>query len=158
MSGYSGKDFEKDFKESAGNYEDISIDRFYDNVGGYAGIKNICDFVLYRHPLEYYMELKVHKGNALPFSCITDYQWTGLMKKSNITGVRAGILIHFTDYEETYFVDIKLLQYLAEHGSKSLSIDWTRGKGYKVASRKRIKTFAYDVEDLLKGIAPEGGE
>ena len=39
-----GKKFEEKFKNDFLKVENATIDRLYDPVGGFRGIKNICDF------------------------------------------------------------------------------------------------------------------
>lgn len=141
---YTGKQFEEDFKKSAVQVVDISIDRLYDNVGGYAGIKNICDFIVYRYPHIYYLELKSHKGNRLPFSEVTEYQWTGLLEKAmkNI-GCVAGLLIHYSDHDKTVFVNITVLEALKKQGEKSIPIEYALANGIELQGRKKRVTWEY---------------
>ena len=141
---YTGKQFEEDFKKSAVQAEDISIDRLYDNVGGYAGVKNICDFIVYRYPHQYYFELKSHKGNRLPFSEITEHQWSGLLEKAmkNI-GCIAGVLIHYSDHDKTVFVDIRKLEEMKQQGEKSIAVDYALANGVPLDGRKKRVTWEY---------------
>ena len=43
-----GKQFEDAIKKAFLKHPDISFDRFPDPMAGYAGIRNICDFGVYR--------------------------------------------------------------------------------------------------------------
>ena len=40
-----GKQFEQVIKDAFLKIPDVSIDRLYDPMAGYAGVKNICDFI-----------------------------------------------------------------------------------------------------------------
>ena len=53
-----GKDFEGQIHTGFDKVRGVSIDRLPDPMAGYAGIKNICDFIVYRYPLQYYIECK----------------------------------------------------------------------------------------------------
>lgn len=117
-----GKQFETVFKKSCEKCPGVSIDRFPDPSAGYAGIRNVCDFVVYCYPYQFYFELKSFYGNTLNFSNITDNQWTGLLEKSKIPGVTAGIIAWFIDHDITVFVPIDELQMLNDKGRKSLNI------------------------------------
>ena len=92
MSVNRGKDFENVIKRSFEKVEGVSIDRLHDQTTGFKGSRNICDFIVYKEPYEYYIECKSVHGNTLPFSNITDNQWTGMLEKSRIEGVFAGLI------------------------------------------------------------------
>ena len=118
-----GKQFEQQIKESFLNCDEpISIDRLPDPSAGYAGVKNICDFIVYSYPHEYYIECKSVHGNTLNFSNITDNQWNGLQEKSQIWGVVAGVIVWFIDRDLTAYVPIQELVRLKDEGCKSLNI------------------------------------
>jgi len=159
---YTGKQFEEDFKKSALQAEDVSIDRLYDNVGGYAGIKNICDFIVYHYPHVYYLELKSHKGNRLPFINITEHQWTGLLEKAKRNnGAIAGILVHFSEHDKTYFVNITVFEDLKKQGEKSMHIDLACENGVELTGRKKRVTWDYYINkewfNLVNKYAKNGG-
>ena len=114
MSVNRGKQFEEVVKESFLKLSDVSIDRLHDQTNGFLGSKNICDFIVYRKPYEYYIECKSVHGNTLPFTNITDRQWNGLLEKSQINGVFAGILCWWVDKDVTRFIPIQMLTFLRE--------------------------------------------
>ena len=91
MAVNKGKAWEAKFKtDFMKSFPDGSIDRLYDPVGGYYGINNICDFIGYEWPNIYYLELKSHKGNTFPFTCLPQYD--KLTSKVGGKGVRAGVV------------------------------------------------------------------
>ena len=149
----SGKLFEKDFKDSC-LLEDtkISIDRLYDPVGGFKGVRNICDFICYKFPYEYYLELKSHKGKSFPISGITETQYDGLLLKQPIEGVTAGVIIKYSDYDVAYFVPIFKIRGLVRIGHKSISIEAAKALGVEMQGRKKRVTFQYDVLKLFNDI------
>lgn len=156
-----GKDFEGQVYAGFAKLPYVSIDRLPDPMAGYAGVKNICDFMVYKYPTQYYIECKSCYGNTMSihsndpkkkYGNITNNQWEGLLEKSKIPGVCAGILVWFIDYGITYWIDIRLLQKHRDAGHKSISasgnfIDlmpetdelWTTIKG-----TKRRVLFDYD--------------
>lgn len=148
-----GKAFEADFKDSMIKNENISFDRLYDNVGGYAGIKNICDFIVYRHPHQYYFELKSTLGRRLPFSNITKGQFEGLTAKAPKCGVAAGIIAQYRDYDEVYFLNIEDINKMVEEGHKSITVEDARLIGVPMPiTKKRRVTFDFAVETMLENI------
>ena len=119
-----GKGFEGAVRKAAMMCPDVSIDRFPDPMAGYGGIRNICDFVVYRYPVQVYLECKAYTGNTLNFkAAITEDQWRGLLQKSTIEGVTAGVLVWFIDHDLTGFVPIQELERLKQDGHKSLNVN-----------------------------------
>lgn len=143
-----GKQFEGAIKEAIEKCPNISIDRFQDPAAGYAGIRNICDFVAYNYPFQYYFECKSFYGNTLNFKGdISKDQWEGLEEKSRIPGVSAGILAWFIDHDITAYVPIENLVQLKNSGHKSLNIkDITSGliPCIPVPGKKKRVLFEYD--------------
>ena len=92
MSPNRGKQFENVIRKAFECVEGVSIDRLNDNTAGFKGVAGICDFIVYKEPYEYYIECKSVHGASLPFRNITDTQWSGLLEKSKIEGVYAGII------------------------------------------------------------------
>lgn len=123
MAQNRGKQFESVIKEAFEKVDGVSIDRLHDQTTGFKGSQNICDFVVYKKPYEYYIECKSVHGASLPFSNITDTQWNGLLEKSKIEGVFAGVICWFVDKNVTYYFDIGFLYALKTHGYKSVRYD-----------------------------------
>lgn len=164
-----GKDFEGQVHDGFLQIPGVSIDRLPDPMAGYAGVKNICDFMVYKYPLQYYIECKSCYGNTMSihsndpkrkYGNITNNQWEGLLDKSKIKGVKAGILVWFIDHDVTYWIDIRLLQKHRDAGYKSISYDcdftdlkpetaemWTIIDG-----KKRRVLFDYDFEPFFEEI------
>ena len=119
-----GKNFERVIKDAFLKVPGVSIDRLHDQTNGYAGSWNICDFIVYKKPYEYYIECKSVKGASLPFANITDNQWSGLLEKSHIPGVCAGIICWFIDKDVTKFIPIQALQAMKIDDMKSVKYSW----------------------------------
>ena len=167
-----GKDFEGQVYDGFNNIDGVSIDRLSDPMAGYAGVKNICDFVVYNYPNQYYIECKSCYGNTMSihsndpkkkYGNITNNQWEGLLEKSKIPGVRAGILVWFIDHDETFWIDIRLLQKHRDAGNKSIShwCDWVdlsdycRDKWTRIDGKKRRVLFDYNFIPFFKEISYE---
>lgn len=153
----NGKRFEQDFEKSCSSFELISIDRFYDVMNGFKSINTISDFVVYKLPYLYYFELKSYKGKKLYWSSIRDNQWNGLMEKSKIEGVHAGILIQFYEHDKHFFVAIEQCQQLKDSGEKGISLDWCEEHAIELVGTKKRTRFSYDdVYKFLSDIARDG--
>lgn len=116
-----GKKFEEIIKEAFMKVPGVSIDRLHDQMTGYKVTSaNPCDFIVYKQPYEYYIECKSVHGNTLPFSNITDNQWRGLLEKSKIPGVHAGVICWWCDNDITAFIPIYELEECKKNGYKSV--------------------------------------
>ena len=148
-----GKKFEQAVRKAFEKNPTISIDRLPDPTGGYLGVRNICDFIVYKYPFQVYLECKVQQGNTLNFkSRISDNQWNGLLEKSKIPGVVAGVLVWFIDHDVTTFVPVQELERLrGGHGQKSLHINHLKTcEHIPLAGKKRRIFFDYSTEGFLK--------
>lgn len=164
-----GKQFENVIKEAFEKVEGVSIDRIHDQTNGYAGSANISDFIMYKYPHEYYIECKSVHGNTLPFSNITKNQWEGLLKKSKIEGVIAGVICWWVDRDVTLFIPIQLLQVEKNLGHKSIRYDYgscisareVRPNGtrffrtHELKGKKKRVFFDYDMTTFFKEVGYE---
>lgn len=159
MAQNRGKKFEQVIRESFERVPGVSIDRLNDNTAGFKGIAGICDFIVYREPYEYYFECKSVHGNTLPFSNISATQWNGLLAKSQIEGVFAGVICWWIDKDRTAFIPIHVLQYMRENDAKSFpcSLLDTRVTDWEgvveIAGKKKRVFYDYDMETFLKEIS-----
>jgi hypothetical protein len=154
-----GKQFEEQVREGFAKIPNTSIDRLIDPQNGFAGVRNICDFIVYNYPNQYYIECKSCYGNTLSihsndpkrrYGNITNNQWEGLLEKSKIPGVKAGVLVWFIDHDETYWLDIRLLQMMRDDGYKSIPHypEWAEEFTYdmwtRIVGKKLRILFDYD--------------
>ena len=154
-----GKKFELVVRRAFEELPDVSIDRLHDQTTGFIGSSNICDFIVYRKPYEFYFECKSVHGNTLPFQNITETQWNGLLEKSKIKGVFAGVICWWVDRNVTLFIPINALQAEKEAGKKSIRWDCGLNTGiecYVVNGKKKRVFFEYDMEVLLDEISTRG--
>ena len=149
-----GKKFEQVVRESFERVPGVSIDRLNDNTAGFKGIAGICDFIVYREPYEYYFECKSINRGAFPFSNITDTQWNGLLQKSQIEGVFAGIIVWYIDKDATFFIPIQILNQDKSIGHKSMSCKscYEYPSIVEITGKKKRVFFEYDMEKFLNEI------
>jgi len=121
-----------------------------DDSLGFANVRNPCDFILYKYPYIYLLELKSHKGKSIPFSAIQPNQVEPLYKYSKIDGVMSGFVFNFRDMNETYFVDaVSVYQFYNDGERKSFSLGWAREKGILIPQELKRTRFKYDLGRLL---------
>jgi len=146
-----GKDFEKVIKEAFEKVPGVSIDRIHDQMNGYACSANISDFIMYRYPYEYYIECKSTHMGTLPFSNISDKQWNGMLEKSKITGVIAGVICWWIDKDMTAFIPIQILDVLKNSGYKSVKWDDVHDNPdiFEIPGKKKRVFYDYDMQHFF---------
>ena len=158
-----GKQFEDVIRESFEKVHGVSIDRLHDQTTHYKGSTNICDFIVYREPYEYYFECKSVHGNTLSiysndpkrkYGSISNAQWEGLLEKSQIDGVTAGVICWWIDKDKTVFIPIQTLELMKTVGMKSVrydAIDDCDGDTdmIEIKGKKKRIFFEYDAEEFL---------
>lgn len=115
-----GKKFEEIIKRDFSELSDAKITRLYDPVGGYGGIKNICDFIAYKYPNSYYIEAKETKENTFNLKKLTQYE--ALLSYDNVKGLYPGVLIWFSAHDKIIWCSIKTLKWLHDNNFKSVNI------------------------------------
>ena len=150
-----GKQFENVIRESLEkNAENISIDRLHDQTNGFKGSANICDFIVYRYPYQYYIECKSIHGNTWSLRNATKTQLNEMANKVQIKGVFAGIIVWFMDKDVTLFLPIQYVKSVKDAGQKSIRFDIDM-ESYNaihdvpiidLVGRKKRVFFDYDME------------
>ena len=152
-----GKKFENVIKTAFEKVDGVSIDRLHDQTTGFKGSSNICDFIVYKEPNEFYIECKSVHGASLPFSNITDKQWQGMLEKSQIEGVFAGVICWWIDKDVTKFIPIQILNGLRNYMEyKSYRFDWFHWNGsqktIEIKGKKKRVFFDYDMKEFFNEI------
>lgn len=166
MATNRGKQFEDVVKAELEKVPNVSVVRLHDQTTGYMGSTNHCDFIAYKKPYEYHIECKTVHGNTLsiysipkPDKCgvlhgfygnITDKQWEGLLEKSVIPGVIAGVMCWWVDKDVTLFIPIKLLKELRDAGAKSIRYDITYDGSVPIVELKGQKKRVFFEYDMAK--------
>lgn len=152
-----GKQFENVIRIAMEKVPEVSVDRIHDQTNGFRGSQNICDFIVYRWPYTHYIECKSVHGNTLSFNNITETQWKGLLEKSKIPGVFAGIICWWIDKDVTKFIPIQILDDLRRnHNYKSYRYDYSHWNGIQktmeLKGKKKKVFFDYDMEEFFDGL------
>lgn len=137
--------------------EGYCLDRVKDQVSGYLGSRNICDFTLFKSPDYYYIECKETENDRFDFVQISGfptydetYQFGGLISKSKIDHVYGVIILLFTSYQRAFIIDINEIDRLNQSGRKSLNIKKIDSWGIKyreietIPSRKKLLDYRGD--------------
>ena len=152
MTQNRGKNFESIIKHAFLKVPGVSIDRIPDQTMHHKGACNICDFIVYKKPYEYYIECKSISTNLFPFSNVTINQWQGLLEKSNIEGVKAGVIVWWVKFDTTLFLPIQILDiWRNQVGLKSIKYDvWKKDLDViKINGKKKRVFFDYDMTEFF---------
>ena len=106
-----GKKFEGFIREAFEKVPDTVVVRIPDQTTHYKGSTNPCDFLVFRHGHFYGIECKTIHGNTFPFTNLTDYQYSELLKLASVKGCYAGIICWWIDKDITLFIPIELITF-----------------------------------------------
>lgn len=126
-----GKQAEKKIKEWLDRPQDgYSFDRLVDQMSGWYGSCNICDFICFKSPNQYYIESKATWNSRFDFSMISYNQLSGLLDKSKIAHCYGVIIVLFATHKRAFMLDIREVHSLINNGTKSLNIDKLNKSGW----------------------------
>lgn len=149
-----GKAFERTFTNSVP--ESVFILRLRDMGGKYkklANVKNICDYILYRYPTLFLLELKTTKGKSMPFDNLKVHQVAGLYVANKRRGIKGGFVFNFRELNETYYLPAdKVCEFVQEGSRKSFPIDWCKANGYLIEQKKVRNSWKYGIDLMLDHI------
>lgn len=138
MSINRGKQFELKLKEDFEKIPNCFIYRLQDQVSGYKTTsQNVCDFIVYMSPLLFLIEVKTISGNTFPLSNLS--QLDKLRRYENITGVRRGVVLWFTEKDRIIYVPVKTIEKMLTDGKKSVNIRTIDNDGYDYIDIPSIK-------------------
>lgn len=126
------------------------FDRIPDQQTGFFGSSNICDFTLFRSPNFYYIESKATYNDNFPFSMITEYQYTNMLRKAQIVGVKSYVIVLFASYQRAFILNILDIDKYQKSGKKSINIKkinkWTIPyiEVKPVPSRKQLLDYDFE--------------
>ena len=153
-----GKKAEQKIKEWLDRPKDgYSFDRIPDQMSGMYGSSNICDFVLFKSPNQYYIESKATYEDRFDFAQITDNQRTKLLEKSQIKHVFGLVIVLFAAYKRAFMLDIQDVQKMIDSGKKSINIKKIESWPVQFPEirtienkRKIFLDYAGEIEDYIK--------
>ena len=132
-----GKQFEEKVKEDLLKLSHVSLERLPDQMSGYQGSKNVCDFTTYIYPFYYYLECKTTNENTFPLSALTQYD--KLLERAGRLGVRSGVILWFVKHDTVVYVPIKTFEKLKADGKKSVNIKMVGKDEYRIITIPSVK-------------------
>lgn len=132
-----GKQFEAKVAEDLAKVSDFSVERLPDQMSGYRGSKNTCDYLCYKYPHFYYIECKTTNENTFPLSALTQYD--ALLARKGRKGVRSGVLLWFVKHDTVVYVPIATFEQIKNDGLKSVNIKMLNDDTYRLIVVPSIK-------------------
>lgn len=135
--------------------EGYSFDRIPDQLGGFYGGRNICDFTCFKSPYMFYIESKETEHDRFAFSAISDVQYHGLLQKSKIENCFGLVFVLFTTYQRCFIFRIEDIDKLQRSGKKSVNVTkvdkWAIPyvEVSTVPSRKQLLDYTGDLVELV---------
>ena len=137
MGASKGKAFEDKFKADFSKLEGVSLDRLYDPVSGFNGIRNICDFIGYKYPSIFYLECKSSQDNTWNFSAYSQYEKQ--LPRVGIYGVRVGVVLWMIKHDVVVYLPTKTIQKMKLDNKKSFNIKELYNDKYRIIKIPSVK-------------------
>ena len=166
----SGKRFEQNFRDSFNNSETL-VERMNDSSGAWQPVikcpkcetkvfrtsrfqsKSKPDFFVYYKKRLFILELKSHKGVSIPLNAIKDHQIDYLNSRAKYHGVICGLIVNFSDLEETFFIEISVFnEFIKDYSRKSIPVDYFREAGVLIKFYKKVSNYKYDVYGMMNDV------
>lgn len=155
-----GKRFEEDFRNSVP--ANVFCYRIKDSSNFQQTTKNMCDFIIFKSPYLWLLELKSTKANQFSTDekIIKQHQIDSLYEAQiKHTFIKSGFILNYRGRElktktvppETYFIPIEYMRE-AYYKEKSIHKDLAKKIGLEIPYRKKITRYEYDIslKDFLK--------
>ena len=133
----------------------LSFERLPDQLSGFYGSKNKCDFIVFKSPYMIYLESKSTWEDRFDFSMISDYQYESLLDRSKIENVFGYVAILFATYKRCFLIDINQIAKLKSEGKKSININKIDKWNFKYSeiptlpSKKKLLDYTGNIIDLI---------
>ena len=105
------------------------IYRLYDVMNGNRGVRNISDFIAYKRPLMYILEVKSIQTNTFPCN-FRQYDDMKRLYERHIDGIEIGVIVWFIDHRKVVYIPIETFIKLVEDGKKSFNIKMLESNEY----------------------------
>ena len=151
-----GKQFEEKVKSDFLKLPDTLVERLPDQVSGYKGSNNVCDFIVYHFPYCYYIECKTTHENTFALSKLTQYE--KLLERCGKRGVRSGVLIWFIKHDKVCYVPVETFRLIKKEGKKSVNIKMLGDEKYRIIEIPSVKKRVFMDSDYSILTSLEDGD
>ena len=123
------------------------VQRIPDQMSFLKGSKNPCDYIVYKYPYMFLMEMKTTAGSSLPLRNISEFQMKSLNDCFLTKGVIGLYLVWFYDKNVTVAI---LGDYIAKLEKKSIRYD--DENCIRIEGTKKKKYFEYNFTKLFSEV------
>lgn len=170
----AGKQFEADFKASVPS--DAWCYRLKDSAATYYGgnenlsfsIDNICDFLVYRYPMNHLFELKTIETPSIPLEKVfgkydkakckyrKEKHITDMVDAMGYSGQTAHVIVNYRAVNRTFAIPAsKILAFRYNESRKSIPWQWAEQEGIEIKAKRLRVHWRYDVDGLIKRLEKE---
>lgn len=133
-----GKAFEQQFKKDTLTIDDCFVYRLPDQQSGYYGTSsNPCDYIIFKKPNFFLIELKSIKGNTFNFAGLRQY--SKLKSIGSVDGLNKGVIIWFRDHDRIIYITINEISKMIKDNLKSINITTIDNSDYKFINIPTLK-------------------
>lgn len=133
-----GKQFEMQFRKDASQIGNIFVYRVPDQLSGYSyNSANPCDYIVYKYPKLFLVELKSIKGNTFNFAGLRQAAKLSDIKPTE--GLNKIVIIWFRDHQKILCFDFETIQKMKDDGLKSININKLKDQGYNYIEIPTVK-------------------
>lgn len=133
-----GKSFEQQFKKDVQTIAQCFVYRLPDQQSGYFGTSaNPCDFLVFRQPYFYLVEVKSIQGNTFNFANLRQYSKLKSIKCVN--GMFKYVVIWFRDHDRIIAIQIDEITKMMADDKKSINITTIDSEKYEFIEVPTIK-------------------
>lgn len=143
------KNFEKICK--AGIEKEAYIYRIND-FGNLIGISNPCDFIAYKYPYMYMLEMKTTSGSSLPLKNISDYQYNSMLYATIKYKIKSFFIVWYYDKDVTVAIPVEVIQDIKKLNKKSIKYTYIDNRIIKLSGKKKKIYFEYNWKEFFKNI------
>ena len=117
-----GKPFEEHFvKDWKRCFPKKFILRLKDDMSGYYGSSNPCDFLCFPKNKLYMIETKAHYDNRFPWSDFPQYD--KLLPYKDCENVNIGLVVWFIDFDRVLYFPLESITQMMRDGLKSINLN-----------------------------------
>lgn len=135
------------------------FERIPDQLTGFYGSKNICDFYLYAWPYLYYIESKATWSDSFAFKMLTENQREKMTEKSKIYGVHSVVIVLFASYQRAFMFNVADIQESLSNPENKMSLNVKHIDKWFIPyveiptvpnKRKQLLDYTGNFEDLVR--------
>lgn len=109
--------------------------------------RNICDFTCFKSPNMFYIESKATWSDRFDFSMLSDTQYYGLLKKSEIKNCFGVVIVLFATHKRAFCIDIRDINDLEHRAVNDINLNFD-GKRIKSLNINKLDKWSVPYNEI----------